>query len=208
MGRRATVSRSAVATATALVGCVLFSGVPGASASSSGAYLSPRSTTIDASRVPNQTEASLGLTATGSSKNFAIFCTSFTFSFKTPKDGTTVTFSLPQFAGCSNNYGVSAMLTASGVWRANWKSTASANLINGKNELTLSGGTVPGCVITVTPNDKTRAETRLDYVNGETDLEFLTSGWPVASSPAGCWSGLYASFDAEVALTPPVKYNS
>jgi hypothetical protein len=202
---RCTVAlRSAVA--TAITGGLLFSGVSGASASSSGAYLSPPSTTIDASLQGSNgpSDAYLNLTGAGTSQSFAISCSTFTFSFKTPKDGTTVTFSDPQFSGCSNQYGTAATLTASGVWRARWKSASTANLINGKDELTLSGGTTPGCVITITPNGQSHAEGRLDV--GETEMEFLTSNWPVSSCPG--WSGLYASFVAEVALTPPVKYIS
>jgi hypothetical protein len=191
------------AVAVVIIGGLLLSGVPGASGSSSEAYLSPPKTTIEASP-PDNPNVSVNLTGENNSRNFEISCT-FDFSFKTPKDGTTVTFSVPQLTSCTNQNETAATVTASGVWKARWKSQSSANLINGKNELTVSSGTVPGCVITITPKG-TRPGVRLIYDQSEAQLDFLASNW-VTSSPADCWSG-YAGLSGKVALTPPVTYNS
>jgi hypothetical protein len=87
-----------------------------------------------------------------------------------------------------------------------WLNTTRAQLINGKNYLTVSSAALPGCDITIHPGTNMKQE-RLGYTNNETDLNADIQSWSTTSSPTGCWNG-NVSFLVQVALTPAVKYIS
>jgi hypothetical protein len=109
-----------VAAVSVVMGGLVWAGAPAAAASTSGAYLSPSSTTGHASLRGNRSFSDVAFYFGGDSpdSNFTIYCSTFNFLFKTPPDGLWVTFSHFVFGGCANpNTGSQATVSASGVWK-------------------------------------------------------------------------------------------
>jgi hypothetical protein len=176
-------------------------------ADASGAYLSPGSTEVQATLTQLPT---IQIALYGEAEAL-IQCTNFTFSFKTPKDGTTVKLTDPDISGCTTyRSGVVDTVTTGGIWKIGWKSSNSATLMNGENVITVSYGDQPGCVITIRPYAAV-GEGRLstgefpNYTN--LYLPSVKHPWPLTET--GCLSQFTgAALEFKVALTPAVFYNS
>jgi hypothetical protein len=176
-----------------------------AEAGAAGAYLTPGSTEVQASLTQIPT-IDISLYQAGQ-QGALVQCTGFTFSFKTPKDGTTVKLTDPNMSGCTTSRsGIADTVTTSGVWKIGWESEDKARLINGGNVITVSYEDEPGCVITIRPY-AAPGEGRLTVDPTDVELVNIKDPWPLTES--GCLTQFTgASLLFEVALTPAVFYNS